>query len=343
MIIGDGPGVLRIVAGTPETPGDSLTSRATESLLNTPLGLAIAGDGTLYIADRGNARVLAVASSGALDVVIDHRDRREEPRLRTPEGLALDGAGGLLITDPGSHSVWRLEIANGALELVAGTGARGAAPDTAIAIEADLNEPAGIAIAPDGRIYFSERAGQRLSRIDADGILVRIAGTGLPGPGGDGGAAREAELDAPLGLALFGSTLYVADSGNERVRAIDLQTGVIITVAGAGVAGFGGDGGPATDALLDTPAAVAVAGGGRILFVSDSGNHRVRFVNLQTGEIATFAGNGETDYNGDLQPAGATAIEAPTGLATSTFQLLFVSASGDHIVLRTPVGLITDV
>lgn len=145
-------------------------------------------------------------------------------------------------------------------------------------------------------------------------------------------------MTGPAGLALAGSVLYVAEGGGHRIRSVDLSTGTIRTVAGSGLADFAGDGGPATDARLRNPLAVAVSNDGRVLYVADTGNRRVRAVSLLTGMITTFAGTGEAAFNGDLLEAGQTALGAPSALTISPLGRLFVADSEQHVVRRTALG-----
>jgi len=340
VVIGDSPGIVRIVAGLPDQAGDSLDVRGTASQLDTPLGLAADADGVVYVADHRNQRVLAVASSGEIEALVDHGGRTEEPRLRGPDGLALDG-GGLVLADPDGHRVWRLELATGTFEPIAGSGVRGTSSDTVDALEANLHTPTGVALGADGTVYFSEFGAHRVRRIEPDGTLVTIAGAGIAGFSGDGGPARLARMLRPAGLAVANGILYIADSGNHRIRAVDLETSIISSVVGQGVGGFGGDGGPADEAKLDTPLAVAVSSDGGLLFIADSDNQRVRVVSMETVTIWTFAGTGDENFNGDLLPAGETALKEPRGLAVSPLDLLYISDTGHHIVRRTAVTFVT--
>lgn len=337
VVIGDAPGIVRIVAGIPETAGDSLGAVATRSHLNAPRGLAAGPDGVLYIADQKNSRVLAVASSGAIDVLADHSGRVEEPRLHEPDGLALSDDGRLYIADSDGHRIWLLDPSTGNLSVIAGTGARGSSPDTIDALLAELDTPAGIAVDSDGRVYFSEFGRHRVRVIRDDGTLVTIAGVGLSGSGGDGGPATRARLRRPAGLAYSRGVLYIADSGNNVVRAVVLGTGTIDVVAGRGPAGFDGDGGPADEALLNKPLAVALAPDGGTLFIGDADNHRVRVVNLGSSTITTFAGTGEEQFNGDLLSAGETSLNLPAGLVVSSFNFLYISDLVHHVVRRSAV------
>lgn len=343
VVVGDAPGVVRIVAGVPTIAGDSVAPQATDSELNEPRGLAVDPEGVLYIADFGNVRIMAVTPANEIEMILDHEQRPTLPRMRRPDGLAHGPDGRLLIADRDAHQVFRVDPDNpdATFEVIAGSGTRGTAPDTVDALLADLDEPAGVVAAADGRVYFTERNGHVVRRLDPDGRLITVAGTGDGGFAGDGGSALAARLFRPAGLTLGDGVLYIADSGNNRVRALNLATGVIRTVAGSGGRGFSGDGGPATDAFMDDPQAVATADGSAVLFIADTGNQRIRTVDLGTGVIETFAGSGDADFAGDLIAAAEAGLDSPRGLTLSAFNLLFISDTGHHIVLRTAVGFLT--
>jgi DNA-binding beta-propeller fold protein YncE len=154
-------------------------------------------------------------------------------------------------------------------------------------------EVGGLALDSAGNVYFSDRLANRVYKIPANtSTILPFAGTGALGYGGDAGPATQARLAAPQGLALDGqSNLYIADSGNHRVRRVDLRRGTIETVAGNGRAGFAGDGKRAVEARLTNPAAVAVGSSGG-LYIADTGNHRIRRVG-PNGVIITLAGSGQ--------------------------------------------------
>lgn len=337
VILGDWPGMMRVVVGIPTAPGSTVDSLATRSRITTPRGLAVDAAGVLYVADQ-RPRVLAVKSSGRMEVLLDHSMCRQPPCLRRPDAAVLDGAGGLLLADPIGAQVLRLDLVSGAVTVVAGTGVSGEAPDGVPAVEANLGMPTGLAIAADGRVFFTERISNKVRVVEPDGRLVTLAGTGESGFDGDGGPAAAARLRTPTGLALHGSMLYIADTGNQRIRAVDLETGVIETVAGSGTAGFTGDGGLVLNARLNSPEAIALTADGQNLFIADTNNHRVRVVNLRTGIIHTFAGTGDPLFAGDGRMAAETALRRPGGLFVSPQNLLFIS-DANHIVWRTPVRL----
>ncbi|MBI4545933.1 MAG: hypothetical protein HY703_12105, partial [Gemmatimonadetes bacterium] len=302
VVLGDLPGILRIVAGIPNSPGIALDSLATRSQLDAPQGVAASSDGVLYVASPRRQRIVAIQPNGRLELLADHQECQGALCMVRPEALALDSRGGLLVADPRANRVFRIDLATRAVGVVAGTGVEASAPDGTAARQASLSRPAGVLVDGEGRIYVSELTGDRVRTIEPDGTLRTVAGSGSRGSSGDGGPAQFARLALPAGLALGGGLLYIVDSANQRVRAVELASGVIKSVAGTGIRGFAGDGGPATEALLQDPQGVAVSPDGRTLFIADAGNHRVRTVNLATGLIATFAGTGDEAFTGDRGP-----------------------------------------
>jgi sugar lactone lactonase YvrE len=216
---------------------------------------------------------------------------------------------------------------------VAGTGVRGDGPDGRAATATDLDHPSALALDSDGRLYIVD--GNRLRRVNADGTMTTIAGSGRAGSAGDGGPATSAELDGPQAIAVDSAgDVFIADSGNNRVRRVDLS-GIITTIAGSGQPGFGGDGGPATQARLNAPAGVAIGFGGAIL-IADSGNNRVRVV-AANGTIATFAGTGDMGYAGDGGPATSAVLDGPQCLAVDSNDNVFVADTLNDRVRRIAV------
>ncbi len=336
-ILGDIPGAMRIVAGVANASGESAEPLATDSRLADPTGLAIGTDGMLFVVEAVNARVISVASNGALGVVRADRFCSGDC-LRSPADAALDPLGRLIVADRASHSIWRFDPVMDTAEILGGTGALGITPDGAPAAGSPLNRPSGVAVDADGVIYFAELGNHRIRFIDATGMLRTLVGTGTPGLSGDGGPATEAEINTPRGLDIAAGILYLADSGNNRIRSVNLDDGTIATVAGTGLRGFGGDGGPALAAALNAPEDVAATPDGRRIFIADTGNHRVRHVPLESGVIETFAGTGGTEFTGNLLDAGATSVDSPSGLATGPFGFLFISDPGHDIVWRVVLG-----
>lgn len=173
-----------------------------------------------------------------------------------------------------------------------------------------LQQPIGVAIATDGKVYVADTGNHRVVSVLANGKVTVIAGDSAhPAFHGDGGPARRAYLFEPYDVAVDDAgDLFIADTGNSRVREVDAATGKIRTVAGDGAAEFGGDGGQATDAHLQRPESIAVDGAGTTLYIADTRNDRIRQVDLATGVITTIGGNGA--FSGPFVP-GATGLDTP--------------------------------
>ena len=339
VILGDAPGVMRVVAGKPADLEPAERVPATDFELSSPRGLALGPDGTLYIAARRAARILAVRANGDVAVVADQSGCSGPACMRRPEGLALARDGTLLVADGRAGRVFRVTpgpAGDGAVAVLAGDP-EGVPPASGLqATKARFGEPAGVAVSGTGDVFVSDWPEHRVWRIARDGTLSPAAGNGRAGSSGDGGPATEARMRAPRGLAVADGRLYIADAADQRVRVVDLGAGIIHPVAGSGTQGFAGDGGPALRARLAFPEAVVAVDGGATVFIADRGNRRVRAVETATGVIRTFAGNGASDYNGSGLEAGQTALPAPAGLA-SDLGFLFIADDQLDLVWRTPI------
>jgi hypothetical protein len=194
---------------------------------------------------------------------------------------------------------------------------------------AGLNEPFGVAFAPNGDTYIVEMGGHRVSLLDRAGQLRVFAGTGEAGLSGDGGQASRAQFNSPHHLA-FGPDggLYVADTQNFSVRRIDLTTGVITRIAGTGAKGFSGDGGPAVDAQFGGIFAIAFRGS--LLYACDLGNRRIRVVDLTTGTVRTIAGNGEKGVPVDGEPAVIQPLVDPRAVAVDAKENVYILEREGH-------------
>ena len=175
---------------------------------------------------------------------------------------------------------------------LAGTGVPGFSGDGGPASQAQLNNPYGVARGPDGALYVCDIGNHCVRRIDKDGVISTVAGNGAPGYAGDGGPATSAQLNEPYEVRFRGDAMFFVEMKNHVVRKVDLKIGVISTLAGTGKPGFSGDGGPASKAQLNQPHAIQLDPGQEFLYVCDIGNHRLRRIDISTGVITTFAGDG---------------------------------------------------
>ncbi len=265
-------------------------------------------------------------------------------QLVQPAGLALDADGSLYLSDSATHQI--LKLASGRLTVVAGTGEGGFGGDGGPALRARLFAPDGIALDAERRLLIADTYNHRIRRIDRQGVITTIAGTGTAASSGDGGLATAASLNGPQDVAVDrDGNVVVADTYNALVRRID-RAGVITTVAGS-EPGLGGDGGPATRALLNMPTALALAADGSI-YVSDAANSRVRRV-AADGTITTVLGTGAgsglggAGYAGDGGPSSQSKAFSAMGLHFDAAGNLYVSDSGNNRVRVVRDGVITTV
>lgn len=247
--------------------------------------------------------------------------------------LAADGNGDVYIVD--GARLRRVDAA-GVVHTVVGCECAG---DGGPAAWADVSTPVGIAADAAGNIYVSDQASHTVRRIALDGTISTVAGTGEAGFSGDGGPAVAARLAWPSGLAFDSAgNLYIADEQNNRIREVTTG-GTIQTVAGNGVAGFAGDGGPATAASLALPDGVAVDADGN-LYIADTASHRIRRVGGD-GVIQTIAGSDQYGTSGDGGPAAQALLINPRSLAFDQSGNLVLTDSAARVVRRiTPAGII---
>ncbi|MCZ1014464.1 RICIN domain-containing protein [Streptomyces noursei] len=252
-------------------------------------------------------------------------------QLNLPFEIVVDSTGTLYVADLGNHRVRKITT-DGKISTLAGTGDAGFGGDGGLAVSAQLNKPRGVAVDGAGNIYIADVGNHRVRKVTADGKICTFAGSGTGGFSGDGVLATAAQLKDPIGLVVDSAgVLYVAEYNNHRVRKITTD-GKISTVVGTGVAGFGGDGGPAVSAQLKNPYGLAVDGAGA-LYVADAANHRIRKV-ATDGKISTFAGTGTAGFGGDGGPAASAQLKYPVGIVADSAGALYVSDHGNHRIRK---------
>ena len=245
-----------------------------------------------------------------------------------PAYAATDSAGNVYVTDQADNRIRKINTA-GKISTYAGTGIAGFGGDAGPAKSALLNSPNGIAVDNGGSVFFCDNGNYRIRKIDPNGVISTIAGTGTAGNTGDGSKATSARLGTCRGVAVDATgNVFFADSQFSVVRKID-TLGVIRKVGGTGTAGFSGDGGPAKSAQLNQPQDVAVSPAG-LIYIADANNLRIRVVNA-AGNINTFAGvGGGVACSGDGGTALSAGIGRPQGLLLAN-GTLFLSAGCSRV------------
>jgi len=334
-------------------PRHHAQQQATPIRLIYPNGLAIDYKGDLYISDIGAHRVFKLNPQGRLIVIAGTGEGgfsgdggpAVKAQLNAPHDLAFDAVGNLLIADAFNHRIRRIDR-QGVITTIAGSGS---APYTAYGDPApkdSLNNPQGVAVDRAGKILIADTYNRVVRRLDRNGTMELIAGS-VAGLSGDGGPANEAQLNLPMAVTVGpDGSIYVSDAANSRIRRITAD-GKIQTVTGfgggegLGGAGLAGDGGPAEKAKLFSPADVKFDTAGD-LYISDSGNNRIRVV--RGGVITTIAGSGRSGFSGDGKEAVAAELNTPQKIAIAKDGSVFIADRGNQRVRKVDArGFITTV
>jgi trimeric autotransporter adhesin len=293
--------------------------------------------GNVYISDSTNHRVRKVDVFGTISTVAGNGIAAHSAdggaatmaSLNSLNGVAVDAAGNLYIADYGRI---RKVDGSGTISTVAGNGSLGYSGDGGPATAASLSLPSGLAFDAAGNLYIADRTNNRIRKVDTSGTISTVAGNGIAGFSGDGGAATAASLWNPWDVFVDAAgNLYIADGNNQRIRKVD-TAGMISTVAGTGGAIYSGDGGPATAAGLSNPHSVIVDGAGN-LYIVDRSNYRIRKVD-GSGIITTVVGSGTQSFSGDGGAATAAGLNNPFGAALDSDGNLYITDGGHNRVRK---------
>ena len=339
--------MISTVAGTGNAGYSGDGGQATSALLNFPAAVAVDSSNNLYIADTENAVIRTVNANHAINTIIgDHGygfggdgGPALQATLTNPFGLAVDAAGDVWVADYWNNRIRMYAVANGNFNTVVGNGS---VYDGLAATSASLYFPRGPALDSKGNLYITDEGNNRIREVDATtGIISTVAGTNVPCPQstqacGDGGPATSAGFYNPHSVNLDPTDTYmnIADTGNNKLRQVNTGTGIVSTIAGTGVAGFTGDGGPASAAEINSPRAPSYDSLGNLYFV-DTSNHRIRKIDKTTGIITTVVGSGgfaahnqgcgNGGYSGDGGPATSAMLQCPLGMAIDANDNIYIA------------------
>ncbi len=323
-----------------------------QTCIDLPEALAVDAQGNVYVAEMGNGIVRKVdevtGTTSTIAGKVHGIEFDEIGEIISPEhggdggpavdatfgsgpyGVGVDATGNVFIATGFDHRIRRVDAASGIITTIAGNGEGSSGGDGGPAVNATLNMPIKVVVAPNGDLYISENHGHRVRKIDAvTGIITTVAGTGLTsGPLGDGGPGTLASLSSPQALAFDrNGDLLIADQAHVRLRKLNLTTGIITTVAGNGINAFAGDGGPATSASLGYPLTVAVDAANNIFVTTSSW---LRRIDANTGIInRANASWGMTTPQGDYLQSPSDMVFGPDGS-------LFIADGDANLVFRIP-------
>lgn len=318
-------GVIDTYAGI-GTPG-RVDGPADRASFNLPNDIEFLDDGTMVVADRGNATLRRITPQRIVSTATGRTDGID--RMLSPFSLApVDGF--LLVSDNLQGRVYRVTTALDRMEVWAGSGPGDGIGDGGAATQATLLGPTGVAVLPDGSVLVSDEADHRIRKIAPDGLISTFAGNGLLAAAEQGVAATSVSIPVPRALAVDPQgNVYIASS--TQIRKVDVN-GIHTVFAGSGQAAFLGDGGPAVRAALNFPQGLAADDSGN-LYIADTSNHRVRVVNAN-GAIRTIAGTGEPGFSGDGGPASSARLNSPWALAFDASGNLLILDRGNARVRR---------
>ena len=317
--------IISTVAGNGVNASTGDGGLATLAAIYFPGNIAFDGVGNCYF-EQYDYRIRKISPSGIISTIAGNGiagfsgdgSLATSGQINTSGGVAADSVGNIYIADMYNQRIRRVDVATGIISTYGGNGIMGFSGDGGQATAAELTTPAYLCIDNNGNLYFPDETNFRIRKINAAGIISTVAGTGVGGSSGDGGQATAAQLHYTAGLRTdhIGNLFF---SDNNKVRKIDMATGIITTVAGTG---FSGDGGPATNAtfFLVQDVAVDIIGN---LYICDNDNSRIRKVST-SGVISTLVGDGLSSFSGDGGPSTSAELNNAQGIAVNMCGDLFI-------------------
>jgi DNA-binding beta-propeller fold protein YncE len=337
-------GPIETIAGTGKPGNNGADGVATEINIDQPFGVEFGPDGALYITEVGQHRVRRYDPSTRRLTTVAGCGRKGyagdggpaiEALLNEPYEVRFDAGGNMVFVEMQNHLVRRVDRATGRISTIAGTGQPGSSGDGGPATQATFRNPHSIAFDSAGALYIADIGNHRVRRIDPkSGLIESIAGNGEKRLPQAGGSAKGRPMLGPRALAVDGRTLWIALREGNSIWKLDLDSGLLATVAGTGKKGFSGDGGPAALATFDGPKGIALAQDR--LYVVDTENQAIRELNLADATIRTIAGGGPKarGYGGDSGSATDAKLDRPHGICVGPDGAVYIGDTNNHRVRR---------
>ena len=321
-------GIISTIAGNGQYGYSGDGGSALSATLQGPVALALDGKGNMFIANGygGAVRKLNL-STGIITTAVAVPDA---------SALSFDSNGNLWIANASSSVLQELKVGTSPTITVAGTGVKGYIGDGGSALLARIRYPRGVAAGPGGAVYIADSGNSRVRAVSAAGIVTTAFGNGLTQPAMNNVAETTVPATPSQVLTDSSGNLYYSDDAQSSVLKVS-PNGILTTFAGNGMNGYAGDGGPAINAELSQPNGLAVHASGN-LYVADAGNNVVRKVNVATGAISTFAGNGSYDTSGDGDPAIAASFSHLSALALDASGNLYISDEFTCTIRKVTTG-----
>ena len=330
---------MSTVAGADIYNGTNIA--ANTARLYIPRNSAFDKNGNYFVADQGlhiirkidtNGIITTVAGTPGVSGFSGDGGAATSAKLNNPRGVTVDSQGNLYISDTQNHRIRKVDT-NGAISTLAGDGSEAHSGDGGASTSAKINFPYQITVDASDNVYFADYSNNRIRKIDTNGTITTVAGTGTAGYDGDGNQATSAKINYALGVTVDASgNLYIADSGNNVIRKVDTN-GNISTLAGSTDGSSGYNEGSGSEAKFNYPSTLATDSKGNV-YVTDSSNNRVRKI-TPGGTVSTVVGNGNRGYENSEDFAALTSgITAPYGIAIDANDNIYLSDSWSYLVRK---------
>jgi hypothetical protein len=322
--------IITTVAGSVVNTYTGDGGQATDAGLYNPLGVAVDASGNIYISDTKHHCIRKVDVAGVISTITGNgiagysgdNGPAVDAQIDLPSKVAVDASGTIYFVDNANYRLRKIST-SGIITTIAGNGTNNNSGDGGLAVDAEINACAGLAIDNVGNIYFGDLGKHTIRKINTAGIITTVVGNGLSGYMGDGGPATAARLNEPFGIDIDNAgNLYIAEYVNNCIRKVS-ASGIISTLTGFITTGYSGDGGPATNAILNRPVDVIADKYGK-LYIADYNNHVIRRIE-SNGIISTIAGTGVGGFSGDEGVATAAKLRGPGDVALDAHGSLYIT------------------